>query len=268
MKTVKLTLGYLGEKYNGWQVQSKQTHTSTIQQELQVALKKLTNEDIKVTGAGRTDAGVNALGQVAVFSTTSSIPYNKFPDALNSILPDDIIVYKGEAVEQDFHPIRDAVGKWYRYSIYTGAYPHVFYNKISAHYKGNLDVNAMIQGANYFIGTHNFKSFCSTKTTVKNFVRNIKDCKITTANQFIFIDLYADGFLYNMVRIIVGTLLEVGRGKLPPTKIKKIIEAEKRELAGPTAPAKGLCLIRVDYEEIKENYFCKADSLDMPILFY
>ncbi len=267
MITIKLTIGYLGEMYNGWQIQPEYPHVKTIQNELQKALKILTKEDIKVLGAGRTDAGVSALGQVASFHTNSSIPIDRYPDALNGILPEDIVVYKAETVEDVFHPIKDAKGKWYRYHIYTEEFRHVFYNKISHHISQKLDIKKMVEAASMLQGEHDFRSFCVVKTSKKDFVRNIKQCQVTAHKDFIFIDVYGDGFLHNMVRIIAGTLIKVGNGKLSPHHIPEIIEARDRVMAGPTAPAKGLCLIRVDYE-IKENLFCNVESLDMPLLFY
>lgn len=267
MKTIKLTLAYLGEQYNGWQIQPRQLHLKTIQGELQKGLKLLTGEEIQVIGAGRTDAGVNALGQVAVFRTCSSIPYDRYPEALKGVLPEDIIVYKGEMAKDSFHPVKDAKGKWYRYYLYTGKFPHIFFNKMSVHIKQKLDLAKMSEAASLFKGNHDFRSFCVAKTEKKTFVRNIKECKLSKHNNFLILDIYGDGFLHNMVRIIAGTLINVGIGKLMPEHIPWIIEAKDRTLAGPTAPAKGLCLVKVDYE-IKENVFCKAENLDMPPLFY
>jgi len=267
VRMVKLTIGYLGESYNGWQIQPEYPHVKTIQNELQKALKILTKEDIKVLGAGRTDAGVSALGQVASFYTKSSIPHDRYPTALNGILPEDIVVYKAEAVQNDFHPIKDAKGKWYRYHIYTGGFPHIFYNKMSHHIPHKLDIQVMSEAASLLQGEHDFRSFCVAKTSKKDFVRNIKRCQITVQKSFVFLDIYGDGFLYNMVRIIAGTLILIGKGKLSLLDIPEIIDAKDRAMAGPTAPAKGLCLVRVDYE-IKENLFCNVESLDMPLLFY
>jgi len=267
VKTIKLTLAYLGEQYSGWQIQPRQPHLKTIQGELQKGLKLLTGEEVQVIGAGRTDAGVNALGQVAAFRTSSSIPCDRYPEALNGILPEDIIVYKGETAGDSFHSIKDAKGKWYRYHIYAGKFPHVFFNKISVHIKQELDFAKMSEAASLFKGVHDFRSFCVSKTEKKTFIRNIKECKISQHQNFIFLDIYGDGFLHNMVRIIAGTLINVGNGKLLPDDIPCIIRAQDRTLAGPTAPARGLCLIKVDYD-IKENFFCKAENLDMPPLFY
>jgi tRNA pseudouridine38-40 synthase len=268
MNKIKLVLGYLGERYNGWQIQNKQLHTKTVQYELQKALQKITGEDIKVIGGGRTDTGVNALGQVAAFTTNSTIPSHKYPHALNSVLPDDIIVFSGEKVDPNFHPVRDALGKWYRYSIFNDKFPHVFYNKVTTHISYRLNLDLMAQGAELIKGTHDFRSFCSVKTSVKNYTRTIKECSISSKNRFVFIDIYADGFLYNMVRIIAGTLIEIGRGKKDPNSIIEIINAKDRKKAGPTAEAKGLCLMKIDYSDINEKYFCNDESLDMPVLFY
>ena len=267
MKTIKLTLAYLGERYNGWQIQPEYPNLSTIQGELHKGLNIITEEEVQTVGAGRTDAGVNALGQVAVFRTNSSIPCDRYPEALKGILPEDIVVYRGETVEDNFNVIKDAKGKWYRYHIWTGKYPHVFLNKMSIHIKQELDCAKMAEAASLFKGEHDFRSFCVVKTAKKNSIRNIKECKVSRHGNFIFLDIYGDGFLHNMVRIIAGTLINVGCGKLVPEDIPRIIEARDRNLAGPTVPAKGLCLVKVDYE-IKESFFCKAENLDMPLVFY
>ena len=271
MKTIKLTLAYLGERYNGWQAQPGKPHLNTIQGELQKKINFLTGEDVTLIGAGRTDAGVNALGQVAAFQTDSSIPCDRYPEALKAILPEDIIVYKGELVGDKFHPIRDAKAKWYRYHIGIGSFPHIFLNKISVHIRRELDFAKMSEAASLFKGEHDFRSFCTSKTEKKNFIRNIRECVVSKNQNFIFLDIYGDGFLHNMVRIIAGTLIKVGSGKIMPENIPKIIKAGNRNLAGPTAPAKGLCLVKVDYEiqeNILKNIFCKAKNLDMPPLFY
>ncbi|MEW6622276.1 MAG: tRNA pseudouridine(38-40) synthase TruA [Bacillota bacterium] len=266
MKTVKLTLGYLGERYSGWQLQSKQPHVKTVQGEVQNALRILTGEDIKITAAGRTDAGVHALGQVIGFATNSSIPYEKFPAALNGLLPEDIVVHRGEPAPTGFHARKHALGKWYRYSMYLHSFPHVFYNKVSLWIPYKLNIDAMKTCAKILEGTHDFSSFCAARSSVQDFVRTVKACRVSTKGKFLFIDIYADGFLYNMVRIIAGTLLEIGRGSMEPAHFKEVLQGKDRGLAGPTAQAKGLCLIRVDYEE--EKLFCKATHLDMPLLFY
>jgi len=267
MKTIKLTLAYLGEKYNGWQIQPEHPNLSTIQGELQKGLKIITGEEVQTLGAGRTDTGVNALGQVAVFRTSSSIPSDRYPEALKGILPEDIVVYKGETVEDDFHPIKDAKGKWYRYHIYIAEFPHIFFNKMSIHIRKELDCAKMAEAASLFKGEHDFRSFCVVKTAKKNSIRDIKECKISRHKNFIFLDIYGNGFLHNMVRIMAGTLIDVGSGKLVPEDITRLIEAQDRNLAGFTAPAKGLCLLKVDYE-LKENCLCKAEYLDMSPLFY
>ncbi len=266
-KMVKLTLGYLGEKYNGWQIQKGQAHTKTIQGELQRAIRTLTGEEVQMTAAGRTDAGVHAFGQVAAFLTQSTVPANRFPDALNCILPDDIIIYRGELAAKGFHATKDAVGKWYRYIYYLGEQPHVFFNKVAYKVHGLLDIEAMCQAAPLLEGEHNFKSFCSVNSLAKNHVRNVRQCQVKKDGDFLYLDIYADGFLYNMVRIIAGTLLSIGRKKMNAFEIPQIIEGRSRFLAGSTAPAKGLTLIRVDYQK-PDQFFSKADSLDMPSLFY
>ena len=267
MKTIKLTIGYLGEKYNGWQVQRGQAHVKTVQSVVQSALKVLTNEDVKLTVAGRTDVGVNALGQVVGFNINSSIPANNFSMALNGVLPDDVVVYKAEEVSPSFNATKDAVGKWYRYTYYLNRFPHIFFNNTTTCIPYKLNLEAMKEAALYLEGTHDFKGFCAVGGYTKSFVRNIQKCKVVKKKSFVFIDIYANGFLYNMARILSGTLLKVGAGRMDPTDVTAIINSGNRRLAGATAPARGLCLMRVDYEN-KEDLFYNADYLDITEVFY
>lgn len=243
-----MVLAYDGTNYAGWQVQEGQGWVMTVQGTVEKALSLITGEEgIRVTGAGRTDAGVHARGQVIHFDTESRIPINRFPVALNSVLPPDIRAYEAAEVAGDFHARYHAKEKTYRYTIDCGPVPDVFLRNYASYVPYQLNLPAMQEAAKAFLGTHDFRSFCASGSSVKNFVRTIRDLKICQSDFLIYVNITADGFLYNMVRIIVGTLLEVGRGKLPAGCIGELINAHDRSLAGPTAPAKGLCLEHVAY---------------------
>lgn len=242
-----MLLAYDGTNYAGWQVQEGQGRVKTIQGTVEKALALITGERIRVTGAGRTDAGVHARGQVIHFDTDSRIPVPSFPAALNSVLPPDIRFYGAEEVSPDFHAQYQAREKTYRYTIDCGPVPDVFLRNYACHISYQLDLPAMQEAAKLLLGTHDFRSFCASGSSVKNFVRTVKALEICQSDFLIYVNITADGFLYNMVRIIVGTLLEIGRGKLPSGYMAELISAQDRTLAGPTAPAKGLCLEQVVY---------------------
>lgn len=247
-RRIKLTLAYDGTNYNGWQLQIRPRGVRTIQGVLEEKLRILTQEDIKVVASGRTDAGVHALGQVVHFDTTSTIPVERFPQALLSLLPLDIVPLKAEEVDDSFHARYSARWKTYRYTFDTASMPHVFWRRYAYHYPYPLDRSAMAQAAEYLLGQHDFRSFCASGSSVKDYVRTITACEFKTEGRLLMLDITGDGFLYNMIRIICGTLLEIGRGKLKPEAMKKIIAAQDRNAAGPTAPAHGLCLLEVGYE--------------------
>lgn len=247
MKRIKLTLSYDGTDYNGWQIQTKPIGVKTIQGVLEVGLKRLTGEDIKVIAAGRTDAGVHALGQVVHFDTNSSIPVERYPKALESVLPKDIIALRARDVENSFHARYSAKSKTYHYTFDQGYMPHVFWRRFAYHYPFPLNIQAMEKAAKYVIGTHDFTSFCASGSSVKDFARTVTSCSLWQDNQFLHLEVKGNGFLYNMVRIIAGTLLEVGKGKIEAQQIKDILKAKNRNLAGPTLPPQGLCLMKVDY---------------------
>lgn len=247
MRNIKLTLAYDGTDFNGWQVQSKQPHVRTVQATLEEKLSLITKEPVRVVAAGRTDAGVHALGQVVSFVTSSTIPTERFPQALNSVLPDDLVIRNASEVNSNFHARYSAISKTYRYTFYCDAVPDVLWRRYAYHVKQPLDFAAMQEAVKLFQGTHNFSSFCASGSSVKTFVRTVLDCRLTSEGKFSHLLITADGFLYNMVRIIMGTLLEVGKGKMDPHQIKNIINAQDRESAGPTAPPHGLCLVSVQY---------------------
>lgn len=245
-KNIKLTVEYDGTNYHGFQKQAGR-QLATIQELLEDRLSILTKETIQVTAAGRTDAGVHALGQVVNFMTSVNIPMSKFPLAINSLLPKDIVVKQAEIVPTEFNARFSPVSKTYRYTIYNSRIPSVFLRNYAYHVPVILDVDNMKLAARQMVGRHDFRSFCASGSSAKTFTRNLMDIEVVRQQDVITIEATADGFLYHMVRIIVGTLVEVGKGKLSPTQITDIISAKRREAAGPTAPPQGLCLLKVVY---------------------
>lgn len=246
MPHLKITLAYDGTNYAGWQVQPA-AHGLTIQGVVAAAINRLTGEDIVPVAAGRTDAGVHARGQVISFHSEASIPIERWPLALNSVLPDDIVALEAEETAPGFHARYQARWKWYRYTIYNHRVPDVFSRYYSWQVRQPLDVAAMARGAAFLEGEHDFRSFCAAGSPVRHFIRRVERVQVTRDGPRIYFDVVANGFLYHMVRIIVGTLVESGRGRLAPEAIPAILAARSREQAGPTAPARGLCLERVAY---------------------
>ena len=246
MRNIKLTIEYDGTRYNGWQSQS---NGSAIQDKIEDAIYKLTNEKVRIAGAGRTDSGVHAYGQVANFYTSSSIPADKFSFALNTILPEDIVVKKSEEANHDFHAGFSAKGKRYEYLIYNSTHPSALLRNKSWHVFYCLDVESMKEAASYLIGTHDFASFMAkdNDSRMKSTIRTIREASVVREGNIIKIGISGNGFLYNMVRIIAGTLTDVGRGKLKAGCINDIINGRDRRLAGKTAPPQGLYLVEVYY---------------------
>lgn len=244
LNNIKLTLEYDGTNYYGWQKQKK---FKTIQNEIEYAIELVTKEHCEVIGSSRTDAGVHAKGFVANFKTNSKVPPNKFREALNVKLPDDIVIIKSEQVEQDFHSRYCARGKTYEYYILNSDVPSALMRKQVYHYKFDLDVELMKIAAKQFIGTHDFSAFKSQGSSVKGTIRTIFDINIEKEKKIIKISVSGDGFLYNMVRIIVGTLIDVGRGKTDAMSISEIINKKDRSLAGDCVPSHGLLLKEVYY---------------------
>lgn len=244
MTRIKAILEYDGSGYHGFQIQK---NAVTIQETIEKAIEDLIGEKTNILCAGRTDAGVHALGQVIAFDTSSSIPPNKWKFALNSVLPQDIRIIESRESREDFHPRFDAIDKKYIYLIHRSLKRRVFLEKYAYCNYEKLDLALMQQACSYIVGRHDFRSFCSSGSAVKNFERTVKDCTITTMGTFIKVAITADGFLYNMVRIIVGTLLEIGRLSYPPQYIKEILLSRDRSKAGQTAPPQGLYLHSVNY---------------------
>ncbi len=245
MKRVKLTVAYDGTNYCGWQIQP---NGNTIEAELNHHLSELLSEPIQVIGASRTDAGVHAKGNVAVFDTSARMPAEKISYAMNTRLPADIRIQKSEEVAPDFHPRFCKTRKTYEYHICNRKFPDPCRRLYSLFYYRDLDVERMQQAADYLVGTHDFTSFCTVRTEVKDRVRTIYELSVTRREDMITVRITGNGFLYNMVRIIVGTLLRVGSGQMEPEEIPEILEARDRGRAAETARPEGLFLVSIDYE--------------------
>lgn len=245
MPNYKLTISYDGRKYNGWQKQPGSVNT--IQGKLEEICGKLLEEQVEVIGSGRTDAGVHALGQVANVKINKNISSEELMNGLNDHLPKDIRILNVENVHERFHARLNAVGKHYSYRIDNGRVADLFTRKYSTRVDKPLDVSKMKEAASYLIGEHDFTSFCTNSGKKKSKVRIIHSIDITNVNGKISIDFRGNGFLYNMIRIISGTLIEVGLGKREPEEVKDILEALDRSKAGITAPSTGLFLVSVDY---------------------
>lgn len=243
MRNLKLTIQYDGTKYCGWQ---KQPNSSGIQGTIEYAIYEITKEKVNIIGSGRTDAGVHALGQVANFKTNSNIPAARIPDALNAKLPKDISIIDCQEVSDDFHSRYSATGKIYRYLIYNKPYRSPLYKGISYHVRYDLDIEKMRVEAQLLLGTHEFKGFMSSGSSVKDTVRTIHNISIEESGDLIVLEVEGNGFLYNMVRIIVGTLVDIGRGRIDKS-LEEIIASQDRGEAGHTAPAHGLFLKKVHY---------------------
>ncbi|MFB7303901.1 tRNA pseudouridine(38-40) synthase TruA [Heyndrickxia sporothermodurans] len=242
----KCVVAYDGSNFSGYQVQP---NGRTVQGELEAALKKIhKGEEVKVVGSGRTDAGVHATGQVIHFNTPLHIPLNRWPIVLNSMLPNDISIKQTELVDANFHARFSVVKKEYRYKVYTSPYRDPFKHVYAYHYPYPLNLDEMEKASKHFIGTHDFTSFCSAKTEVADKVRTIEDIRFVKSNEELEVQFIGNGFLYNMVRILMGTLLEVGIGKRKSEEIPSILEQRNRINAGKTAPAEGLYLWKVYYD--------------------
>ena len=244
MRNIKLTIEYDGTSYGGWQ---KQKNNRTIQQCIEEAIKLLTGEEVELIGSSRTDAGVHAKGMVANFITNSKIPADKFREAINTKLPDDIGIIKSEEVDKNFHSRYDSKGKTYCYTL-VNRYEKVCLGRSYVYQvRDELNYNLMKEAAKYFLGKHDFKAFKTNGSSVKTSVRTISGLELELKGDVLKIFISADGFLYNMVRIIVGTLIEVGKGKIKPEDIESIIRNGDRSKAGPCVPPNGLVLEKVFY---------------------
>lgn len=244
MRNIKLVIEYDGKNFNGWQ---KQPNKLNIQGEIEKAIGEITGEEIELIASGRTDAGVHSLGQVANFKTNSKIDIEKFPYAINSKLKKSIVIKSAEEVPERFHSRYSVHSKTYRYTINNSKFGTALYRDMEYHFPIKLDENKMQEAAKYFEGEHDFKAFKASGTSSKSSVRIIYKAVVKRQDDRVIIELTGNGFLYNMVRIIAGTLVDVGIGKIEPEEIKNIIEEKDRKKAGKTLPARGLCLLEVQY---------------------
>lgn len=244
MRRIRLTVAYDGTNYHGWQLQN---NGITIEAELNRCLTQLLGEKIQVIGASRTDSGVHALGNIAVFDTETRMPADKVSYALNQRLPEDIRIQKSEEVALDWHPRHCESRKTYEYRIYCGEFPMPTKRLYSYFTYHPLNVENMRKAAALLVGEHDFKSFCQTGAQVESTVRTLYTVEIEEQGAEVVIRVCGNGFLYNMVRIIAGTLMEAGWGKRQPEEMKAILEAKSRSAAGPTAPACGLTLMKYEF---------------------
>lgn len=245
MRNIKLIIEYDGKEFNGWQ---KQPNKLNIQGTIEQAIKQVTGEEVDLTASGRTDAGVHAFGQVANFKTNSSIPTDKIAIAINTKLKRSIRILSAEEVDERFHSRLSCKRKTYRYVINNSEFSSAIYRNLETHIPQKLDIEKMQEASKYFIGEHDFKAFKASGTSSKSSVRTIYklDVKQMPQNR-IYIEVTGNGFLYNMVRIISGTLVDVGTGKIKPEEIEKIIKSKDRSQAGKTLPPNGLYLLNVEY---------------------
>ena len=243
-KNYKLTIAYDGTRFFGWE---HQPGKETIQGKLESVLEIMCGTFIDVIGAGRTDAGVHAKEMTAnaIFETDKT--EDEIRDYMNRYLPDDIAVLEVREASPRFHARYKAAGKTYCYTCYDGPVKPVFNRKYVTKLIETVDVDRMKQAAVYLEGEHDYKSFCGNPKMKKSTIRIVDKIEVRRSKGYIYFTFHGTGFLQNMVRILVGTLLEVGKGKIPPEQVKEILEAKDRQQAGPTAPAEGLCLIKVDY---------------------
>lgn len=251
MHNFKLQIEYDGRRYYGWQAQNARQRTDlgcpTIQETIEKTLRKILQEDIKLTVAGRTDSGVHALSQVANFKSSSKMPLARLRWAINCLLPEDIKVTRMQKAGWDFNSRFCAKSKVYRYTILNRKYSSPLSAGRVYFFPYPLDVRLMRREAKFLLGRHNFQAFQAAEARQRNPARTIKRVRIIKDKDFLYIDIEADSFLYNMVRNIAGTLLEIGRGRFPKGSMRRILKSGDRSLAGPTLPAKGLCLVKVKY---------------------
>lgn len=243
---VLLTVAYDGSGYYGWQ---RQNNFITVQKKLEEALSELLRKEVTVRGASRTDTGVHAMAQGAVFNEETTIPVDKIPYAVNSFLPDDIVVTGAREVSEDFHPQYSVIDKTYEYKILNSEFKNPKLIRYTDFVREKLDISKMQRACKYFIGEHNFKAFCASGSTAKTTVRTIYSLNVEKDGDIICIRVKGSGFLYNMVRIIAGTLVYVGSGKIKPEEIPEIIKSKDRAKAGKTLAPNGLTLMEVHYAE-------------------
>jgi tRNA pseudouridine38-40 synthase len=242
MRNILLTIEYAGTSYAGWQVQP---NGISIQQVLEEALERLLKERVRVHSSGRTDAGVHALGMPACFATTKMIPLKAFTSGLNALLPPDIAVRGAREVPMEFHPRREATSKHYRYTLHVSQNRSPVTRLYSWQLRGPLDIDAMRRGAGFFVGEHDFAAFRGAGCAARTTIRSVHSVEITPQGEFLLVDVTGEGFLRNMVRIMVGTLVEIGLGRRSAMAVREMLEVRDRSAAGITAPPQGLCLVEV-----------------------
>jgi len=245
MRNIKCRVAYEGTRYQGWQRQ--ESSDNTIQGKLEQLISRMCNESIEIQGSGRTDAGVHSMGQIMNFHTCCEMDVKEMQAYMNQYLPEDIAVVEIEEVPERFHSRLSAVGKTYSYRICTSSLKPIFDRKYVWWLPEKLDIAAMRQAAGLLVGTHDFASFCGNPRMKKSTVRTVDSLEIREERDGLVIVVHGDGFLQNMVRILTGTLVEVGRGKMRPEAMTEILAAKKRAAAGPMAPPQGLCLEQADY---------------------
>jgi len=244
MRNIKLIISYDGTNYSGWQ---RQINAPTVQGEIEKALKRVMKKDIIIHGSGRTDAGVHALGQTASFKANFTIPVDRIPIALNTILPEDIVIVSAQEMDLDFHARYSVKKKRYKYKIYNNSIKNPLYRNYTYFVPYSIDLEKIRDTSKHFIGEHDFRAFMASGSSVKSTIRRIDKIDIYKENEFIVFDFLGNGFLYNMVRIITGTLLDVSLNKINKKDIKEIIASKDRSKAGHTAPPQGLYLVEVIY---------------------
>ena len=244
MRNIKLIIEYDGTKYAGWQIQK---NALAIQEVIEGSIEKITGEKVEVIGSSRTDAGVHAIGYTANFKTDSSVPPEKFADALNTKLPKDIVILSSVEVPLKFHSRYDSLGKSYCYTVINRLQPPAIERNYTYHMKFSLNVDNMRKATKYFLGTHDFSALKNMGSKTQTSIRTITDLRIDHHGDMIRVYCSADGFLYNMMRIITGVLLQVGTGRFKPEEVEAIILSKDRKRAGKSVPPSGLCLIEVFY---------------------
>ncbi|GAA0734223.1 tRNA pseudouridine(38-40) synthase TruA [Clostridium oceanicum] len=244
MKNIKLTIQYDGTNYSGWQIQN---NAITVQEVMEKAILKATGEKVKLIGCSRTDSKVHAREYICNFFIETRIPAERFNMVVNSYLPEDVVILNSKETDEKFHSRFSSKGKTYIYTVFNSKKPTVIGRNYFYYFKYDLDIDKMRKASQNFIGTHDFSAFKTKGGNVKTSIRTITECSIKVEGNFIKFTVSGDGFLYNMVRIMVGTLIEVGIGKIEPESIKSIIDSKDRKKAGKCAPGKGLCLEKVFY---------------------
>ncbi len=244
MRNILLKIEYEGTGYSGWQ---SQKNARSIQETIEAALERITGRKARLISCGRTDAGVHAITHFANFKTPSGLPAYKLQRALNGVLPKDIVIKQAREVPLRFHARFDAKSKTYRYTIMTGNSPSAIERNLTAYIPYKLNLALMKRESEVLLGKHDFKSFQASDRKERSSVRTIKKLRLKKRGDKIIMDIEADGFLYNMVRNIAGTLIDIGRGRIPAGSMRGILKARDRKAAGETAPSRGLCLIEVKY---------------------